>query len=239
MPTIHLRDFITTKLPCVAVLLAVVISSSTAQAVPIQFANFNLVNASQPLTFTNNGGTSGTIAALSVPVTFNFTTQSGLSTADHAASLTLNLLGTTTATPATLLGGGFLDQPFGSPLILSIIEDGTGKNLLTMNFTGDLLGRPGSPNASLSGAEQTGQVVGFTSDFGFFAPATKSFNLGLATISAPLSVGPGGFLSGFVANVNGQFSADFTPVPEPSTVALLAVGLVGFVIAARRRNGRG
>ena len=166
---------VTATLQGIAVLLALTLVGSSAEAVPIEFANFNLLNANQPLTFTNNDGASGTIAALGVPVTFNFTSQSGLSTADRAATLTLNALGTTTTVPAIALGAGHLDQPFGSTLILSIIENGTGNNLLTMSFTGDLVGRSGGPNGGLSGADVTGQVVSFTSDFGFFAPIGKSF----------------------------------------------------------------
>ena len=224
-------------LRCAAVLLVASLFGSTAQAVPIEFANVNLVDANQPLRFTNNGGISGTLSALNVSVTFNFTSQSGLSTADHAGTLTLNALSTPTLTPASA-AGGLLNQPISSPITLSITENGTGKNLLTMSFTGDVVGTLGGPNASLSGAQVTGQTVVFTSDFGSFGMSNKSFIMGLATLSPPLSIGPGGFSNNFIANVNGQFSAEFTPIPEPATVALFAVGLAGVAAAARRKARR-
>ena len=39
---------------------------------------------------------------------------------------------------------------------------------------------------------------------------------------------------GFVANINGQFSADFTPVPEPASVAMFAIGLIAVAACARK-----
>lgn len=221
-------------LGCTAVLALVVLASSPAWAVPIEFANVNLLNANQPISFTNNGGVSGTIKGVNIPVTFTFTSQSGLSTADHLATLSLNAANVVTATPAVALGGGVIDQPIVSPTTLAIIENGTGKNLLTMAFTGDLIGQLSGPNASLSGAQVNGNTVNYTSDFGLFGATDKSFILGLATISPELLVGAGGFLANFIANINGQFSANFTPVPEPASVLMFAVGLVGLFAWARK-----
>src|SRR5438309_2118079 len=79
--------------------------------------------------------------------------------------------------------------------------------------TGDILGRAGGPNASLSGADTTGQIVAYTSDYLTFIQPGNSYNLSLANINPVLSVGPGGFLNSFVANVNGQFSAMLVAVP--------------------------
>jgi hypothetical protein len=221
-----------------AVLVASLIGS-VAQATPIQFADFHLINANQPLSFANNGGTSGTLGALSVPVVFNFTTQSGLPTTDRNATLTINPVGTIhTPTPATVSGSLF-DQPI-NPLTFSIIENGTGKNLLSMQATSaDLVGLSGSFSGSIS-ATKTNV---YTSDYAIFTPSvSESFNLGLGTLSQPLAVGAGGFLSSFAANVNGQFSCDsagFTPVvPEPASATLLGIGLLSVTVVTALKRPR-
>lgn len=217
-------------------ILACLWAASSALATPIEFGNFHLLNANQPLSVTNNGGISETLQALSVPVVFNFTAQSGLSSVDRSATLTINP--PPSVLPA-IVAGSLLDQPF-HPTSLSIIENGTGKNLLTMLATnGELVGISGAQNASVSGASTSV----FSSDYATFtSPFSQSFNLGLATLSAPLTVGPGGFLNSFTSNLNGQFTVDsagFTPnVPEPASVALFGVGILAVAARGLRRQSR-
>jgi hypothetical protein len=219
------KPLLAAALRCAAALLGSVITGSAAQATPIEFADFHLLNANQSLSFTNNGGTSASITAASVPVIFDFTAQSGLSTADHNGILTIS--NTPTTTPASSFDGGLiLDQPISVLTTLSIIENGTGKDLLTMSFTGNLVGESGSPDASLLGAESSGQIVAFSSSFATFSGSSESYNLGLDTISPSLSLGAGGFLSSFAANIDGQFTAGITPIPEPSSAILFAIGLL-------------
>ncbi len=211
-------------------------TGAAAQAAMIGFANFHLLNATQPLSFTNNGGTSATLQALNVPIVFNYTSQSGLPTIDRAATLVINPAGTANTTIPATAAGILLDQPV-QPVRFSIIENGTGKNLLSMLPTNsDLVGISGQGNASLS-ASSAGV---FSSDYATFSPTlTQSYNLGLATLNVPLAVGPGGFLNSFVANVGGQFSVDssgFTPkVPEPATAMLAGLGFLAVIAKARRK----
>ncbi len=213
---------------------------TVAHAAPFQFGDFHLINANQPLSLTNNGGTSETLQALSVPVIFNFTTQSGLSTVDRAATLTINPVGTLPTTLPAIVAGTLLDQPI-NPLKFSITENATGKNLLTMLSTrGDLVGLSGAVTGSLGGT--TTNV--YSSDYATFnSTAAESFNFGLGTISPALSVGAGGFLNSFIANANGQFSTDttgFTPnTPEPASMALAGLGaisLAAFGVSKRKRK---
>src|SRR4051794_23305887 len=128
--------------PLVVAALAV---AAPASAGAVEFADFNAPGANQPFKFTNNGGTSGTISA-STPVTFNFTAASGLSTDDRQATLTIT---GNTFTPAVPLGS-LIDQRISGLASLSLIEIGTGKNLLSLAFTGDLIGKNNSPSASLT-----------------------------------------------------------------------------------------
>ena len=220
-------------------LLAFISSSATLQAAPVEFATFNLVTANQPFSFTNNV-LIGAFAATNVAVLFDFTAQSGLSTTDHAA--TLNITGSTFI-PAS--GGSTLDQPVGDIQVstLSILENSTGKNLLTVRFSGDITGAHGGTTASLAGADTAGKTVVFSSDFGTFTPPGNSYNLGLTTVNPQLSIGPGGYLNSFVSNINGSFSANFTPaapaVPEPGSIALLTgLSLTGATFLRRRKVAR-
>jgi hypothetical protein len=232
----------------VAVVASLMVGS-VAHAALFQFADFHLINANQPLSFTNNSPTaSATLQALGVgvpppgvPVVFNFTSQSGISTVDRAATLMINPIGTLPTTMAAIVSGSLLDQPI-NPLTFSIIETATGKNLLTMSATsGDLIGITGSATGSLGGTKTNV----YTSDYATFgSSASESFNFGLGTISPPLSVAANGFLNSFVANVNGQFSVDnagFTPkVPEPASAALVGIGLLSITVVTalkRRRKG--
>jgi hypothetical protein len=219
-------------------LAATVLAAAAAQAAPIELGSFHLLNASQSLSFTNNGGVSASLSAISVPVIFNFTTQSGLSTADHSALLTINPVGTLPTTVPAVAAGSLLDQPI-NPLRFSIIETGTGKNLLSMSSTGgDITGLSGAVNADLSGTH----TAVYSSDFGTFSASTaESFNFGVATMSAALSAGPGGFLNSFIANLNGQFSVDstgFIPTPEPASVVLFGMGLFACAAFIRRSERR-
>jgi len=189
------------------------------------FATFNETAGSRPFSFTNNV-VSGTISyTSSVPVYFDFTAPTGLSTADRLATLTIS---TTTLTPAAT-NGGILDQPFSTTGTLAITENGTGKNLLTMTFTGDLIGTANTPDAQLSGSDST-KVVSFTSDYLTFTAPGNSYALSLASVSPVLSVGPGGFLTSFVSDITGSFTGN--AVPEPGLVSLL---LPLGVLARRRR----
>jgi MYXO-CTERM domain-containing protein len=204
-----------------------------ASAATYNFATFNETLANGPFSFTNNGGTSASISA-SAPVTFNFTAGTGLSTADHNATLTISTSGgPSTVTPATTLSNGLVDQPIGNITTLSLIEVGTGKNLLTVNFVGELVGRPGIPSAQISGTDSPGGVASFTSDFLNFTEPGNSYALSLASINPGLSVGAGGFLSSFTADVGGQFTGNAVAVPEPASFFLL--GLAGLPLLRRRR----
>jgi len=206
------------------------VASAPAFAAPYQFAQFNQTAANQPFSFTNNGGTSGTLAYNSAtPVTFNFTGETGLGTFDRAATLTLT--GPPTFTPGFPLGGGFVDQPVSSPLTLKITEVG-GANLLTMVFTGDITGR--GPTGSIAGADTTGQVVTYPSDFLTFVQPGNSYQLGLDTINPGLSLGPGNFLNSFISNIQGQFSSNTVAVPAPTSVILYGTGLAATMVIAHR-----
>jgi hypothetical protein len=77
---IFIRQQVLKALATIAAVVAMLLVAAASQAAPIGLGNFHLINATQPLNFTNNAVISGSLSAISVPVVFNFTTQSGLST---------------------------------------------------------------------------------------------------------------------------------------------------------------
>jgi hypothetical protein len=194
--------------------------TGVARGAAYNFADFTDLSGTRPFSFTNNS-TSATIAtsvgtSSSIPVTFDFTTPTGLSTAPRAAMLTIT---GSTSTPASNPGGN-VDQPI-TTATLSITENSTGKNLLSMTFTGILAGIASSPNAQLSGADTNSQTVTFTSDYLTFTPPGNSYALSLAAVTPALSIGPGSFLGSFQADITGQFTGN--AVPEPVSMGLLAL----------------
>jgi hypothetical protein len=215
-----------------SLVVAALAVAAPAQAAPVQFANFNIINANQPFSWTDNV-TSGTMSAVA-NVTFDFTAQSGLPTTDHLG--TLNIFSTgggpATFTPAS---GGVADvQTLSNQLTLKITENGTGKNLLTMLFTGNMVGVDGGADASVAGSDSRGDQVTFSSDFGSFTQPGSSYLLGLNTLTTPFTIGPGGFINSFLSNVNGQFSANFNAVPAPSSVVMYGTGLAATLVVGHR-----
>jgi hypothetical protein len=225
------------------------VTGGTASAAAYNFATFTETSSSQPFSFINNdGGNDAVIIVGAVPVlgigvdvTFNFTAGTGLSTADHDASLAIFTGGgPSTGTPVSTLSNGLVDQPIAGYTLLRLTDGATGKNLLTMNFNGDLVGRPGTPSAFLSGSDSgpvpagsESALVEFTSDFLTFQGG-NSYGLSLAAITPDLSVGPGGFLNSFTADLTGQFSGNATAVPEPASLGVL--GLIALTLVRRRRS---
>jgi len=216
---------------------AALIAAAPAHAAPFQFASFQSTNGN-PFTWTNNGGTSGTLGVISspTPITFNFLAGTNISNFDRAAHMSITA---TSTVPST--GGTFPDQPINNGGTFSIIEDSTGKNLLSGVFSAaDLSGHVGGPNADVSSSTQVGYTITFTSDYLIFDNTQNSFDLGLANVNPLLSVGAGGFLSSFNANANGQFVGNvLATVPQPTSVAMFGTGMAATgLLAFRARRKR-
>jgi hypothetical protein len=120
-------------------------------------------------------------------------------------------------------------------------------NLLTMQATnvGSFVEAVGGTTLDVGGLGDVPNVI-FTSDFMTFSPTDHgSFSIGLIANQGVMKDPLTGFLTGdnpgngpLLASVNSQFSVGSAPpsVPEPSSVALLVLGLAGVPLALRRKN---
>jgi hypothetical protein len=118
---------------------------------------------------------------------------------------------------------------------------GTQTNLLTVNFTGELLAGLGGDTAQLTGQTALGDTVNYSSDFVNLSAHPADFSLGFTSWTA-LGDGAGveynsstGFLNPSTAAGTGSF--DISAVPEPTVGAILGAGVIG-MMAKRRRVAR-
>ena len=220
--------------------LATLCGTQAASAASIYFAEFRAASKGSPYAFTvDKTNTTATFAA-TTPVIFNFSNVNGAPSQAYNATLTLS--STTTAadvetkvphTSITTEG-----QPINnhSTIAITYFDPVAHKteNLLTAIFTGTLGGLKGSTSGGLTASQTGGNFVSFSSDFLNFSKASKE-NLSLAFTAILDSIkndkglmkGPK-FLVPFTAAGTGTFGAQgVTAVPEPATLAMFGVGLLG------------
>jgi hypothetical protein len=215
-----------------------------AQAAPTQFGGYTQSQSGSPIAFINsNGNVSG-----SAQVNFTYTNVllPPALQGPIAATVIINITGANHAT-STNLGGGnsYLFDTYDTAQI-QVLRNGDNANLLTLNVTNGLANNVGSIgafkpaggqalNTSYSGSGDQGTAT-FTSDFLNFAGSyASSFNIGFQLASG-LGI-TGNYFSNNFASTSGQFSAEPLPtVPEPASIALIGLGLVGAPLVLRRRK---
>lgn len=246
-------------------------SFASAQT-PVTFAQVESASTnltSENYAYVNNGVGSdaefgsfsgGTVGA-SIAVDFTFLQQLGVLPTDlqgvQNATLTLTSSTTKLVTPA---GGGIVASQAidGSGAVktdvLKITRDaaasegnGARTNLLTMTFTGNLIGVVGGVTPDLFGDTALGNTVTYSSDFLNFSGATEEdFNLALSswdplvTPPAGLGINADGYFNS--ANAAGAGTFDFqgaaTVIPEPNSAGLAAFAGVLLVLGCGRRSRR-
>jgi hypothetical protein len=214
--------------------------AATARAAVDLFASFNQTDPGNPFTFDAASGTMTGTAGVS----FNFVNQGPV---DAIAAITM-----TTTQPVQEFsadGNNMLlvnyDAIHLTVTAKTAIDGKT--NLLTMqsNGVGSFVEFVGGMTLDVGGQGDVPAVV-FTSDFMTFSPTDHgSFSIGLISDAGVMKDPLTGFLTGdepwnnpLQASVNSQFSVGSVPptVPEPSSVALLVLGLVGVPLVLRRRK---
>lgn len=226
---------------------------STANGNPNVFAYLD----NGPGTGAEFGTDVGGVFGAAAPAEFTFLSVLGSLPADLAGVQDATISLTSSTTSPVTVSGPFGDEPIngsGTEVdVLKITRDtpaaeggGARTNLLTMTFTGQLLGAIGGATPQLSGNSALGDTVTYSSDFLSFAQSTEqdfsvTFSSWGPAVPPPpgLSVATDGFYNDATAAGAGtfDFQGNATRMPEPGSVSLIVLGSAA-LLAGGRRSGR-
>lgn len=188
---------------------------------------FGQVTQNSPIT-ANDNGVSTSINASDVAVTLT-TIENGAP--NTPAFFTFHA----TSVGSALTVGGQIIQAFSGTFSFTSGLGGTGFNYLSGSFTDAVFGALNGASLTLS-ASQPPDAVSFTSDIITDLGTPRAISLGFTDVSPLVSL-CGSTICGFTSNVAGNFSANGPlHTPEPGTLALLGIGLVGATVLRRRKS---
>jgi hypothetical protein len=216
-------------------LLAATAAIGLAAALPANAAvilNFGQTSGSNTITATVNGtDTVTTITGTNVAI--GVTQIDGI---PIPASALFNITATSSGVASTT--GGLTSQLFGGNFCISSGAGCTGTDYLSGTFSDAVFGAGTGLTLSASNGSP-GEAVNFTSSVVGGIPHNllgnpQAIDLSFSNVTPSVGI-TGTTLSAFTSAVSGNMSAN-PVVPEPASLALLGVGLLGLGVASVRRK---
>jgi len=202
--------------------------------------NYNATTNTNTVSYTLNGGGGATLAAVNVPVQFNFLANAFTAaasdpffTAVYGNNNQVPTIGTTPyqanlSFTATSSGNASAGGQLFSLTSFSILSDstsslGAGHNLLSGTISSPMLLGPLGNTAGIGfGGSMPPQSITFTSEYATFPNGVRAdLSWALNALTTPLTLSGNNYLP-FNANISGQNVFKPSVVPEPGSIALLS-----------------
>lgn len=138
---------------------------------------------------------------------------------------------------AVIAVGSALIQHYNGTFCFTSLAGCAGTNYLSGTFTDAAFGASGGPGLVLN-VNSPPDTLDLTSSVisASLLVAPSSFNLGFTNLGPALHT-DGTTLGAFTASYAGNVSASATAVPEPATLTLMSLGLLGLGFIQCKRNG--
>lgn len=214
-----------------ALLLAGAALCCAVPAYAVQIISFGQTSTSNTVVATANGGdTQTTIQITDAPVLidqlFGFVTPPAIS-----AIMDLNA---TSNDAAVTVGATGVLQNYDGTFCITSGPGCTGTNYLSGNFTDAAFGNSGGTQLSINVAKppDTLNVTSSVINPAGLGPPS-SFTLAFSSVTPPLQI-VGTTIGSFGASFSGVADASFVSAPEPTSLAVFGVGLLGLTMLRRK-----